>query len=218
MPYGRRRTFRRRSYRRFARRSRGTARTFRRKVRSTIYRMSETKQGVRTLDNVAFTEAITYLPLVPLIAQGPGDNQRIGNKVMSQWFTINLFFYVRKSPSATIETDKTFRIYIVWPKNTSSSDTTAMFTSANFPLHGLPDQDNFIYWKDQKYFTHTTSEFGRKDYINLKMYKRFRYHIEFKSSGNTEAPKMPYMVISTVADPNVTTQVSGYIKMSFKDI
>lgn len=220
MPYGRRRRFKRRytsrrsSFRRFTRPSR----SFRRNVRSTIYRMSESKQGSRPYAASLLTTTITYFPLTPDISQGPGDNQRIGNKVMSNWFTIKMNFQLFPVVAGTV-LDKNIRIWVVWPKNSSVSDTTSLFTSTNFPMFGMPDQDNFYYWRDQLYFRNTVAEPGRPDYIQFKMYKKFRYHLQYKQSGDTQPLMQPYLVVNYVPDPaNLTFAVNGYIKMSYKDI
>lgn len=108
------------------------------------------------------------------------------------------------------------RLYIVFPKVLSRTDAIALITSTNFPLYGMPDQDNWIYFKDKTYVTGVVG--GLKRVINFKWSKKFMQNHYFVSNTVAEIPKPVFVIWSSNYEfQNTVLGVQGYTRMSFID-
>lgn len=192
---------------------------FKKKVRSSVYQMAELKQGVRDIPSFAVTNVCTVLNLTPDITVGAADNQRIGNKIFGRYFTVNIEFIFLKRDEWQSIAGYTLRMYIVWPRKLSYNDAITQATSTNFPVDGMPDQDNWIYWMDRKWTMSAGEIFGSPAAKNIKFYKRFPCLYEFSNSTAAIPTKCPLLIIASDYNPLIqTVQVVGYTKLSYKDI
>lgn len=227
----RRRTFRRRSFRR-RRPSYGYKRGYRRfskGVKRVVYRMSELKQVAYNLGTAASPTVLVNnnvnIFVMPQIAQGPGDNQRIGNRVFGRWLQYN-FKITTTAVLADVVFD--FVIYIIWPRKFSQNDALAAITFSNFPVYELPDQDNWYYKKILKFSQTNQDGSGGSGYLNAKSDRWFRFYIpcnrgfEFPNAVSNSINKQFYMVISnqivTGTSANATHTIKGHCKLSYKDM
>lgn len=212
------RRFRRRGRRTPRYRYRGRVVRFRKAVKRTVFRMAELKNASRTLDGTVADHVVWYR-LTPSISQGAGDNQRIGNKIFSRYYTCKFFLLI--NPITATTHWKTVRIYIVWPRRASANDAEALITAANFPVSQLPDQDNWIYWRDNQFVLTDGTINGAGVYFRkyFSFYKRFGCTLEYASGVEVQPMKRPYLIVSHNYDPtNVLVQLGGYVKMTYKDI
>lgn len=211
------------SYRRYGRRKRTTKRyirkfrrPFKKRVRSAVYQMAELKNGVTYIDSSP--QELYTANLVPTIYQGPGDNQRIGNKVFSRYFSINLEFRFVQGVNYSNQTT-TIRIFIVWPRRASRQDAESLITSTNFPVYGLIDQDNWIVWRDVRFVLGDGTQNGTTLIKNWKFYKRFPCTLEYTKADDIIPVKYPYMILSSSQTLLAASYLlTGYMKMSYKDI
>nr|QKI29015.1 Cap [Kummerowia striata CRESS virus] len=215
----RRYRLRRRSRRRYGRSSKRyfrPSRTFRKKTRRVIYGMSELKQ-VSTSITANINTGFSFIRFMPQVTQGPGDNQRIGNRIRARYFTMKVEVGVDGSAAPGAYS---VRLYIVWPRKLSDNDAQSVMTSINFPLETMPDQDRWIFWKDYKFSLSNTGIYGSPKERNLTFYKRYPVGLSFGGASNVYPEKMPYIIWNTDAPGTATGLVTirGYIKVSYKDI
>lgn len=207
--------------RRIGRRYRRTfRRSFAKKVKSVMYRASECKNSAFSI-NTLINDNITYIEMVPSIGQGPGDNQRIGNKIMSRNFQLKLTITCNESQNPTAAQLVYFRMYIVWPRKFSRTDAIAAATAGNFPLFGVVDQDNWIIWKDMRWqmSSNPTVYQTYKQTMNITFNKRFFAGLEYRAASATFPNKGPLIVIVNNQDVLQTQLLyRGYTKLSYKDI
>lgn len=196
--------------------------TFRKKVRRVILQNAELKQAVTNLNEDV---AIDYQrwDLGPAIAQGPGDNQRIGNNIMSKNFQVKCFFrpFDVQNPIGDVNQVGYCRVYIVWPRTFSRPQAISNLNSTNFPLFGMMDQDNWIVWYDRAFsLTSHPERFPTTPLLyRMNFNKKFFCKLEFPTSSETLANKTPWMIIvHNFANTTFRLTVRGYIKMSYKDV
>lgn len=209
-----RRFIRRRGYRR------GYRKTFTKRVKATIMRTAELK-NVTTTVNTMLNTILNTVKLVPSIAQGAGDNQRIGNKVMSRNFQIKLQFTLTPVQGAISEEIRQMRLIIVWPRTMSDTDAVAQINTSNFPINNIVDQDNWIIWMDKtvNWTAYPLLYPAYRQTYRLEFNKRFFCTLEWKNSGTGTSTKTPYLII--VSDHNAGYEnmtVRGYAKLSYKDV
>lgn len=200
--------------RRFVGRGRAS---FRRKVKSVLYKTAELKQVANPLNQeVLVSGDTTRWSLCPAVSQGPGDNQRIGNTIMSRNFQIKVWLGAGGNNAALT----LIRIFLVWPRKFSRADAIAGITSTTFPLFGMIDQDNWIVWMDKS--IQLTAQPNLNPTINqiyrFEYNKRFYSKIEYRASGDTLPNKAPWMVIIHNSNAANSLTINGYFKMSYKDI
>lgn len=160
---------------------------------------------------------------MPTVAQGAGDNQRIGNNIMSRNFQVKVIIRPSdvQNPVGNVNLVGYMRIFIVWPRKFSRPQAISNLNNTNFPLYGMVDQDNWIIWMD-KFITltsHPEINSTTRSHFRLEFNKRFFAKLEYPTSSETLAVKTPWMII--VHNFDVTTwnvNVRGYIKCSYKDV
>lgn len=180
--------------------------------------MSELKQVATSISNVG-ASTCDYIQFFPNMPQGAGDNQRIGNRVATRYFSFRLRFAFTPGAQWANATPLNLRLYVVWPRDASRSDALSLINETNFPTFGLQDQDNFIIWKKQDMILSNGSFYGERRFQWVKFAKRFIWKAEFKQGTDTQPMKMPYLVISSnylAGQQNYS--VVGYVKVSYRDI
>lgn len=215
MPLRRRLRFRRR--RTFRRTFRSFRPTFRKRVRRVLFQTSELKQTVSTLGTELVSD-ITSNAFITSIPQGPGDNQRIGNQIRARNFQAK--FNLDLSATTGNEDDmKYVRVYIVWPRKLSSNDAANLITTANFPLQGMPDQDNWIYWYDKTFRMQMNAVNGTTKGVRVVFNKRFYPKLEFTNSGAVIPNKIPFVIWVWNSNAiDFSLNLAGFLKVTYKDI
>lgn len=145
-----RRRFPRRIRRRYYRRNRTT---FGKKVRRTLLKAAELKQATSTFNLNASNFYKTTLAPVN-IPQGAGDNQRVGNVIMSRNWQLKLNFLAQAVQNPTTNDGiYRMRVVIVWPRKFSTTDAANAIGLSSFPLETMIDPDNWIIWYDKTFFS-----------------------------------------------------------------
>lgn len=219
------RRYRLRRRRRFGLRRRYFRRTrtsFRAKVRRTLYQTAELKQGASlfALNSSNFYKT-TFAPVS--IAQGPGDNQRIGNVIRARNWQLKLNFLATSIQNPVGSGDGVYqmRLMIVWPRKFSTDTAAAAITDTTFPLFNMIDQDNWIIWYDKTFNFCYNGEVHPKvtQYVRVVFNKRFYAKLEFAQSSATIPTKLPHIVWHTNHPQFAFNwKVDGYVKVSYKDI
>lgn len=84
----------------------------------------------------------------------------------------------------------------------------------------MVDQDNWIIWMDKS--IQLTAEPASNPTINqlyrIEFNKRFPMKLEYRNSTDNLPNKSPFMIIHHNAQIGNTLGVSGYVKMSYKDL
>lgn len=219
------RKYRRRSQSKRFRRNfkKRTGGKFKNRVIRVIRRMAETKQvnGILNFNSVSTTE---YTEVFPPITQGVGDNQRIGNVVQCKNIMIDLTFKWQTGTTNTGTTPVNMRVYLVYPRNTSRSDTTALITATNFPLYIRHDEDSWIVWKVWN-FTLTNGASDRGDNSGttvvkrLKYFKRWSQRLNFANAGQSVSFRQPYLIYACDANTVDTRfHIDGYHRLAYVDV
>lgn len=210
---------RRTSFRRYFR---GNRSSFRKKVKRVIYRMAELKNASGTIATTAGSN-LWYYKFCPDIPQGAGDNNRVGNVIFTRNFQMKVTVSMAsvQNPVGNPNIITQVRMFIVWPRKLSDLDAVTALTSANFPLTGMIDQDNWIVWRDMSFFmTSNTAINQRTDQVKRVVFnKRFPAKSIFDNSAAVKPEKMPYIIWRTdhaILDNNFN--VNGYLKITYKDI
>lgn len=196
--------------------------TFRKRVRKAQLQNSELKQA-NTQVNAAVSSGFQYYNMSPNIPQGAGDNERIGNEIMSRNFQIKcrINARIKQNPVGPGTSNIWARILIVYPRKYSNVEAQNFITALNFPGLGLIDQDNWIVWYDKWVTLNPNSDFyhGYPKTLCFKFNKRFYSKMIFGRGASVQPEKGPWMIInhdSTPTDQELTFQ--GYFKLSYKDI
>lgn len=213
-----RRRFPRRIRRRYYRRNRTT---FGKKVRRTLLKAAELKQATSTFNLNASNFYKTTLAPVN-IPQGAGDNQRVGNVIMSRNWQLKLNFLAQAVQNPT-PNDGIYRmrVVIVWPRKFSTTDAANAIGLSSFPLETMIDPDNWIIWYDKTFFFTFNNQIhpATKQTCRIVFNKRFYSRLDFGSSASTVPTKLPYLV--WITDHPVTGfnwVATGYVKLSYKDV
>lgn len=219
-----RRRLRRRFPRRIRRRSFRRYRTsFRKKVKRTLLQTAELKNASTTIANQYVNVNYTRLNLTPSIPQGAGDNERVGNKIMSRNYQVKLHFLLgaAQNPPGDVRGLRYVRVYIVWPRKLSNVEAINYLNAGNFPLFGLMDQDNWIVWYDRSFTIAYDSDANptyRKDF-RIIFNKRFYAGLEYVNAVSVQAVKGPWMIVVHNIDVVTNTLImNGYNKLTYKDI
>lgn len=212
----RRRKLSRRIRRRTRRYARGSNLRFSKRVKRVMYSNAEPKQVSLTWSGTS-AALFNYTTMYPDVVQGTGDNQRIGNQIMGRKLYARGLFAFRTLANYD-QSSYQIRIYIVFPRTLSASDSVSLITAANFPFQGLPDQDNFIYWYD-KTFRLGTGAYGEPRQMVWNFAKTFNHKIYFTAYNNITAKKNPFIIIaSNYAATNKTHDFNVYVRWGYKDI
>lgn len=215
--YGRSR-FRRRTFRKsYPRKS------FKKRVMSAVYKYAELKQISGNFNSNITTSTTLVKFINNNIPQGPGDNQRIGNTIMSRNWQFKFVMQIAdlQNPVGDVNVIKWFRVRIVWPKKMDYASASAYINSTTFPIYGMTDPDNFIIWYDKTFALTSHPELSPQasNILNFRFNKRFTAKLEFKQGTDSEPVKQPIIVFSGF--PDVATwqwSWNGYAKLSYKDI
>lgn len=137
---------------------------------------------------------VTVTPLLQCLtnnmAQGTGENERIGNSILAQ----DIYFRAQVSwlPSSTIQIGTSRFILFCWKDNAGQNapSVTKILESAdiNSPIN-KDYSDQFVILKD-KIFAHNaqTATVCLQSQFNLKVYKKLNFHMRWTgaSTGNTQ--------------------------------
>lgn len=213
--FRRRSTFRRRYPRRYRK-------TFKKRVRKVMYQLSELKQATLNLSGSVNT-GTQYFNMSPNIPQGPGDDERVGNEIMSKNYQLKfrLNSRIKQNPVGAGTQNIWVRILIVYPRKLSNVEATNFINATNFPLNGLIDQDNWIVWMDRWLMLNPTQDFyrGSPKTATVIFNKRFYSKMLFGRYSSVQVEKGPFLIIcndAIVTDQELT--ISGYGKLSYKDV
>lgn len=204
----------------------GISQRFRRRVKGIVNRMAETKYVYSSDTGSADASVFYCFAIRPTIAQGAGQNQRIGNTIRTTSFSFRWRTELTQNPGEVI-TQVRWIIGMFkkqpanWPTTVVADDILdgpSMFTQV--------DKDLFKAYYDKTTTMATTgsySKFGAPTARFAKFYMKLRREIDFKAnldSTYTEFNKIP--VIACFTNVSVANTIacskSIAVKMNFKDM
>lgn len=172
------------------------------------------------------TTLATTNPLLPVITQGPGVTQRIGNRIRFRWFSI--WFWLETLETAGASRNSLYRV-VLWTPRIDSTQALTYMDSLN-SAGAVIDTTVVTIWKDHTFFLANPVTLGglannlynplRQTYMR-RMYIKFPRNVNMNSlipasTVPTSPEDLMFLTLYNVAG-NADTNLSIRWKVSYTD-